>query len=72
MNFNVDSSTFALAVILAALIGFLFLVLLVQKITRFKNELDYINEEIRRTYGSEREAWKARKRRLWLSLFPFF
>lgn len=72
MNFDMDNSTTALAVILLALIGFLFLILAVQKITRFKKELDYLNVEIHRTVGTEREAWKERKRSLLLSLIPFY
>lgn len=35
---------------------------------KFKRELRYINMEIRRTRGSERNYWKKKKRRLWLSL----
>ncbi len=72
MDSNVDSVTVVMAVIIAVLIGFPFLIIAVQKYTRFKNELNYINEEIYRTVGSEREAWKRRKRKLWLSLLPFY
>ena len=37
----------------------------------FRRELKYINLEIGRTYGEEREDWKRKRRRLWLSLLPF-
>ncbi|MBQ8696125.1 MAG: hypothetical protein IJ519_00230 [Clostridia bacterium] len=37
----------------------------------FQMELRYLNNEISRTDGAEREMWKRRRRRLWLSLIPF-
>ena len=37
----------------------------------FCQELKYLNNEIERTYGSERRFWIYRRRRLWLSLIPF-
>ena len=37
----------------------------------FRKELRYLNAEIARTTGEEREQWKRRKKRLWLSLIPF-
>ena len=38
----------------------------------FRRELRYINKEIGRTDGREREHWKKKKKRLWLSLLPFY
>ena len=38
----------------------------------FKKELVYINNEIMRTTGGERERWKRARRRLLLSLIPFY
>lgn len=35
-------------------------------------ELKYVNLEIKRTRGSERDYWKKKKRRMWLSLIPFY
>ena len=37
----------------------------------FKTEHTLITMEIKRTSGKEREYWKRRKRKLWLSIFPF-
>ena len=37
----------------------------------FRHEMRYINMEIRRNRGREREHWIKRKRRLWLSILPF-
>ena len=42
------------------------------RISSFKDELDYINTEIYRTTGSERIHWQHEKKRLWLSLIPFY
>ena len=38
----------------------------------FSKELNYINSEIKRTIGSERERWKRARKRLFLSLIPFY
>ena len=37
----------------------------------FSSELKYLNSEISRTEGLEREHWIRTRRRLWLSLLPF-
>ena len=38
----------------------------------FSGELRAINMEIRRTEGRERRYWLRTRRRLWLSLLPFY
>ena len=38
----------------------------------FNKELRYINGEIERTIGSEQARWKRARRRLLLSLIPFY
>ena len=38
----------------------------------FKKELHYINGEIDRTVGGEHERWKRARKRLYLSLIPFY
>ena len=45
---------------------------IVIRFERLKRKLKYINIEISRTRGSERKYWKKKKRRLWLSLIPFY
>ena len=45
---------------------------IVIRFERLKRELKYVNLEIGRTSGSERDYWKKKKRRLWLSLIPFY
>ncbi len=64
--------------VLYALIGVIalfFLILLVvggvSFCNRFLREMKFINNEILRTRGVERQHWMRRKRRLWLSLLPF-
>ena len=37
----------------------------------FSRELRYLNREIKRTSGREREYWLRRRRKLWRSLLPF-
>ena len=64
-----------LVIILAVLIGVIFLGLLLIKfaawISEFQAELKYLNNEIGRTRGKERKRWIKRRRRLWLSIIPF-
>lgn len=38
----------------------------------FNKELRYLNGEINRTVGGEQERWKRARRRLFLSLIPFY
>ena len=40
-------------------------------INDFSRELTFLNNEIGRTTGAERQYWIRQKRRLWLSLIPF-
>ena len=41
------------------------------RISNFTKELRYLNTEIARTSGEQRQHWLRRRRRLWLSLIPF-
>ena len=72
MNPELDASTNVLLAIVIAFFAVLILVGLTMKIKEFSHEVDYINCEIGRTEGAEREYWKREKRGLWLSLLPFF
>ena len=72
MNPELDAFTNVLLAIVFAFFAVLILVGLTMKINEFSHELDYLNREIARTEGAEREHWKREKRRLWLSLLPFF
>lgn len=67
-----DPATNLLLIIIIAFVVVLLLVGLTMKIDEFSRELDYINREIGRTTGAEQKYWKREKRRLWLSLLPFF
>lgn len=61
--------------ILAAVVVVLLVVLLLFRFISwlqwFRTELRYLNKEIVRTTGEEQERWKARKKRLLLSIIPF-
>ena len=61
--------------LIAVFIGLIVLLLLVGlalRLEEFKRDLKYVKTEIKRTRGSERRAWQKEKRRLWLSLIPFY
>ena len=72
MNPELDTVTNVLLAIVIAFFAIVLLVGLTTKINDFSHELDYLNTEIGRTEGAEREYWKREKRRLWLSLLPFY
>ena len=67
--FGLDMTT--LFVIVTVIIVLLCL-LLIPWIRDFRDELKYINMEIGRTDGRERAHWEKKKKKLWLSLIPFF
>jgi len=65
----------AIIIILAVIILFVVVLILVGlavKLNEFSRERDYIEREIRRTTGAEQRRWKREKRRLWLTLLPFY
>lgn len=72
MEQPVDILTVVAAVVLIvfflALIGYG----LITGVRRFWEELRYINLELERASPREREKWLRRRRRLWLSLLPFY
>lgn len=72
MNPAIDPVLNLLVAIVIIFFVIVFLVGLVIKINEFSHELDYINREIGRTTGGEQRYWKREKRRLWLSLLPFY
>ena len=59
-------------VLFIGVIVFLLILRLVFRLDSLKKDIKYVNMEIRRTRGSERKAWQREKRRLWLSLIPFY
>ena len=61
----------ALVFVLAFIVLVLIVTGLVLKLKTFTEELDYLNLEIGRTEGEEREEWIRRRRRHWLTLLPF-
>ena len=67
-----DEMVAILAVIIGGGFGFLLLVGFVLWIRDFRRELQYVNSEIDRTEGEERQYWIWQRRELWLSLLPFY
>lgn len=62
--------------VILALFYFLILLILfiafVSWVIKFSQELNYLKSEISRTHGEEKKYWINKKRRLWLSIIPFF
>lgn len=72
INMSFDEVMIVVLVLLVLVIVFPIIFYLVKNIYNFKDELDYINMEIRRTVGGERRYWQNEKKKLWLSLIPFY
>lgn len=70
MNPESEPLVIVLFIIAIAFFAILLLVALIKKLSEFSQELNSLNTEIGRTEGEEREYWKHKKRRLWLSLLP--
>ena len=66
------SGTEMIIVAFAAVIVFIIALYCGIRISNFRDELNYINAEINRTVGSERIHWQHEKKRLWLSLIPYY
>lgn len=58
MNPELDAITNVLLAIVIAFFAVVLLVGLTIKINDFSHDLDYLNREIARTEGAEREYWK--------------
>ena len=67
-----DPVIIILLAIMILFVAALLIVGLAMKLNGFTRELDYIKREIQRTTGAEQQHWKREKRRLWLSLLPFY
>ena len=72
MNLELDSVTASLLAILLAFLGGVLFVRIISRLSDFSRKLETLNMEIARTEGRERQLWKRKKRRLWLSLLPFY
>lgn len=69
---NSEALTIAAIFVLALAFGGVFLWALLVKLEEFREDLDYINMEIRRSTGETRKRWIKRRRQLYLSLLPFY
>ena len=71
-QFNVSPQMMRLLIgVLVVLAVVVFLAVFLPWLRDFRHEMRYINMEIQRNRGREREHWIKRKRRLWLSILPF-
>lgn len=70
-NNSFDTLLYIVAGIAIVLILVGIVVALIGYFKVFSRELEYLNNEIKRTNGNERKRWCRRRRRLWLSLLPF-
>ena len=68
---ELDSVTVGMMAALILVISGMLIAAFAQKAKRFYRDLNYMNMEISRTTGSEREYWKREKKRLWRSLLLF-
>ena len=64
-------SSVALIVLIVTVVLFIIMVYLISSLSFLQKELKYLNNEIARNSGKEREYWIKRKRKLFLSLLPF-
>lgn len=60
------------AVVLGILFVAALIAIFIPWVLDFRRELHYIRMEIQRNTGEEREYWIKRKKKLWLSILPFF
>ncbi len=67
-----DEMVAILAVIIGGGFGFLLLAGFILWFRDFRRELQYVNSEIDRTEGEERQYWIWQRRQLWLSLLLFY
>lgn len=66
MNTNDWSSM--LIIVLAIVFLLILLLAFMVKISAFREDLEYVNMEIRRSTGLARKRWKRKRRKLWLSM----
>ena len=72
MDNKLDSLAVVLLVVITLVIEAKILISLVIRFYYFRRDLLDLQNEIRRSEGSERRYWQREKKRLWLSLIPFY
>lgn len=58
-------------VIFALLMGIPILAAFAKWLLLFNEELEYLKNQIQKTEGREKRYWIRKRRRLWMSIFPF-
>lgn len=66
-----DTELTFLITIIALFFAIVLIIYFAASYTRYARELKYIESEINRSTGSERQYWIKKKRKLWLSFLPF-
>ena len=68
---KLDTDALQLLNIVVIAFGAFLAILFAQWFINFRKQLRDINNEIKRTYGREKERWIDKKRKLLLSIIPF-
>lgn len=69
--FELDPFTRVFVTIAVIILGVFILLVLASWLKDFSLELRYLNNEIKRTRGREKEHWIRKRRKLWMSILPF-
>lgn len=67
-----DGVAMVAIILIAAILLIILAVRLLLWLQWFHRELRYLDKEIARTEGEEKKVWISRKKRLWLSILPFY
>lgn len=62
-----EQSAIVIALLAVVFLLILFIAFMV-KVKTFRDDLEYVNMEIRRNTGAERKHWQRKRRKLWLSM----
>lgn len=71
MIIELDPFSQVLLTIMLITFGVFVLLCVWQWFLDFRQELHYLNSEIRRTHGAEQRYWIEKRKKLWLSILPF-
>ena len=66
-----DETTKILLLVIAAIFVIFLFASFIKKLNTYVNELRYVNMEIGRNEGQERDYWLRKKKRLWRIFLPF-
>ena len=67
-----DNTTIILLIVIGVIFACLLFAGVIRKLSLFIEQLRYINMEIQRNSGEDRDFWIRKKRRLWRIFLPFY